>query len=136
MHLKRVSVVVARLVVAGVVLLGAAVADAAATSDAAEAAVAADAAASAAEAAGAPDSDSGDLSSANEVIVTGTRVTGIKAVESAAPIQVIASQSIERAAGKPDLVTTLSNLIPSLTAQAFGSDQANQTLQAKLRGLC
>ena len=96
---------------------------------------AAAAAASAADAAGAPDSDSGDLSSANEVIVTGTRVTGIKAVESAAPIQVIASQSIERAAGKPDLVTTLSNLIPSLTAQAFGSDQANQTLQAKLRGL-
>jgi len=54
-------------------------------------------------------------------------------VDSPAPIQVIASQSIERAAGKPDLITTLSNLIPSLTAQAFGGDQANQTLQAKLR---
>ncbi len=51
------------------------------------------------------------------------------------PSQVIPSQAIERAAGKPDLITTLSNLIPSLTAQAFGGDQANQTLQAKLRGL-
>jgi iron complex outermembrane recepter protein len=122
MHLKRDGVVVL-----GVIALG--------VSAAARAAVAADAAAPAADAAGAPDSDSGDLSSVNEVIVTGTRVTGIKAVESAAPIQVIASQSIERAAGKPDLITTLSNLIPSLTAQAFGGDQANQTLQAKIRGL-
>src|SRR3954453_7044975 len=134
MHLKRDSVVVV-----GVVALGMSASAAASTvAAAADAAVTADAAApaaSAADAAGAPDSDAGDLSSANEVIVTGTRVTGIKAVESAAPIQGIASQSIERAAGKPDLVTTLSNLIPSLTAQAFGGDQANQTLQAKLRGL-
>ena len=122
MHLKRDGVVVL-----GVIALG--------VGAAARAAVAGDAAAPAADAAGAPDSDSGDLSSVNEVIVTGTRVTGIKAVESAAPIQVIASQSIERAAGKPDLITTLSNLIPSLTAQAFGGDQANQTLQAKIRGL-
>lgn len=122
MHLKRDGVVVL-----GVIALG--------VSAVAEAAVAADAAAPAADAAGAPDSDAGDLSSLNEVIVTGTRVTGIKAVDSAAPIQVIASQSIERAAGKPDLITTLSNLIPSLTAQAFGGDQANQTLQARIRGL-
>jgi iron complex outermembrane receptor protein len=123
MHLKRDGVVVLGVIALGVAGAARAVA------------AAADAAAPAADAAGAPDSDSGDLSSVNEVIVTGTRVTGIKAVESAAPIQVIASQSIERAAGKPDLITTLSNLIPSLTAQAFGGDQANQTLQAKIRGL-
>lgn len=122
MHLKRDGVVVL-----GVIALG--------VSAVAEPALAADAAAPAADAADAPDSDAGDLSSLNEVIVTGTRVTGIKAVDSAAPIQVIASQSIERAAGKPDLITTLSNLIPSLTAQAFGGDQANQTLQARIRGL-
>ena len=131
MHLKRDGVVVVGVVALGVGAYSA-LADAAVAADAGASAASA---ASAADAAGAPDSDSGDLSSANEVIVTGTRVTGIKAVESAAPIQVIASQSIERAAGKPDLVTTLSNLIPSLTAQAFGGDQANQTLQAKLRGL-
>jgi iron complex outermembrane receptor protein len=104
------------------------------TASAADAAAAADGAAPASDApAGGP--DSGDLSSVNEVIVTGTRVTGIKAVDSAAPIQVIASQALERVSGKPDLITTLSNLIPSLTAQSFGGDQANQTLQAKLRGL-
>jgi len=73
MHLKRDGVVVL-----GVIALG--------VGAAARAADAADAAAPAADAAGAPDSDSGDLSSVNEVIVTGTRVTGIKAVESAAPI--------------------------------------------------
>jgi iron complex outermembrane recepter protein len=132
MHLKRDG-----LVVVGVIALGVGASAAASDSDSApDAAMTADAAApAAADAAAGPDSDAGDLSSVNEVIVTGTRVTGIKAVDSAAPIQVIASQSMERAAGKPDLVTTLSNLIPSLTAQAFGSDQANQTLQAKLRGL-
>jgi iron complex outermembrane receptor protein len=128
MHLKRDNVC------AGVAVLGViALQMGAETASAADAAVAADAAAPASDAPGSP--DSGDLSSVNEVIVTGTRVTGIKAVDSPAPIQVIASQSIERAAGKPDLITTLSNLIPSLTAQAFGGDQANQTLQAKLRGL-
>src|SRR3954462_15075684 len=134
MHLKRDSVVVVGVVALGVGMSASALADAA-PADMAVAADAAAAGASAADAAGPSDSGSGDLSSANEVIVTGTRVTGIKAVESAAPIQVIASQSIERAAGKPDLITTLSNLIPSLTAQGFGGDQANQTLQAKLRGL-
>jgi iron complex outermembrane recepter protein len=129
MHLKRDNVR------AGVAVLGViALRMGADTASAADAAVSADAAAPASDApAGGP--DSGDLSSVNEVIVTGTRVTGIKAVDSPAPIQVIAAQSIERAAGKPDLITTLSNLIPSLTAQAFGGDQANQTLQAKLRGL-
>src|SRR5882757_3792533 len=128
MHLKRDNVC------AGVAVLGIiALRMGTETASAADAAVAADAAAPASDAPGGP--DSGDLSSVNEVIVTGTRVTGIKAVDSPAPIQVIASQSIERAAGKPDLITTLSNLIPSLTAQAFGGDQANQTLQAKLRGL-
>ena len=29
----------------------------------------------------------------------------------------------------------LANVVPSFTAQAFGGDMANQTLQAKLRGL-
>jgi iron complex outermembrane recepter protein len=79
--------------------------------------------------------DTGDAGSINEVIVTGTRTTGMKAADSPAPIQVIASSSLERSGGKPDLLTTLANVIPSLTAQGFGGDQANQTLQFKLRGL-
>ena len=32
-------------------------------------------------------------------------------------------------------MNSLANVVPSFTAQAFGGDMANQTLQAKLRGL-
>jgi len=69
-----------------------------------------------------------------EVVVTGTRATGIQASESPAPIQVLSSSSLENA-GRSDLMQALANVVPSFTAQAFGGDQANQTLQAKLRGL-
>jgi iron complex outermembrane receptor protein len=79
--------------------------------------------------------DSDAIASGNEVIVTGTRTSGLKAADSPAPIQILSAQSLEKVAGKPDLIATLARLVPSFTAQAFGGDQANQTLQAKLRGL-
>jgi len=69
-----------------------------------------------------------------EVVVTGTRVTGVEASESSSPIQVLESTELT-SAGKPDLMNALANIVPSFTAQAFGGDMANQTLQAKLRGL-
>jgi iron complex outermembrane receptor protein len=68
------------------------------------------------------------------VIVTGTRVTGLKAVDSAAPIQVVDSASLKRA-GKPDLIAALAQAIPSFNAQSFGGDTAALTLSARLRGL-
>jgi iron complex outermembrane receptor protein len=71
----------------------------------------------------------------NEVIVTGTRQSGLKAADSPAPIQILSADTLQKVAGKPDLIATLAAIVPSLTAQAFGGDQANQTLQAKLRGL-
>ena len=71
----------------------------------------------------------------NTVIVTGTRTTSLEAAESPAPIQVISSAALQEAAGNPDLINTLAALVPSLTAQGFGGDMSNQTLQAKLRGL-
>jgi iron complex outermembrane recepter protein len=108
-----------------------AVAALAAGANAVHAAAPADAAAPAADAG----ADSGDISSINEVIVTGTRVSGMKAADSPAPIQIVNSAILEKSSGKPDLMTTLATIIPSLTEQAFGGDQANQTLQAKLRGL-
>ena len=79
--------------------------------------------------------DSPDAGAANEVIVTGTRQAGVTAANSAAPIQIISAQSLQNVAGKPDLITALATIIPSLTAQSFGGDQSNQTLQVKLRGL-
>ena len=71
----------------------------------------------------------------NTVIVTGTRTTSLEAAESPAPIQVISSAALQEASGNPDLINALAALVPSLTAQGFGGDMANQTLQAKLRGL-
>ena len=69
-----------------------------------------------------------------EVVVTGSRVSGLKAVESSSPVQVLDGTDLE-SAGRPDLMNALANTVPSFTAQAFGGDMANQTLQAKLRGL-
>ncbi len=75
--------------------------------------------------------DEGDL---EEVIVTGTREVGIKAVDSAAPIQIVSSAAL-KAAGSPDLMSALVTLVPSLQMEAFGFDMSGQTLQARLRGV-
>ncbi|WP_426197641.1 TonB-dependent receptor plug domain-containing protein [Massilia sp. DWR3-1-1] len=68
------------------------------------------------------------------VIVTGTRRSGLKAVDSASPIQVLDAGSLERT-GQPDLIQAMAQNLPSFTAQAFGGDAANLTLSARLRGL-
>lgn len=72
--------------------------------------------------------------SLEEVIVTGTREVGIKAVDSAAPIQIVSSADL-KAAGAPDLMSALVTLVPSLQMEAFGFDMSGQTLQARLRGV-
>ena len=78
-----------------------------------------------------PTSTDSDL---DEVIVTGSRQTGIKASDSAAPIQIVGAEAL-KAAGAPDLMSALSTLVPSLQMQAFGFDMAGQTLLARLRGV-
>jgi iron complex outermembrane receptor protein len=70
----------------------------------------------------------------SEVIVTGTRQTGVKAVDSAAPIQVVGGEALKNV-GQPDLIQTLSQNLPSFNAQAYGADTAALTLSAALRGL-
>jgi iron complex outermembrane receptor protein len=74
-------------------------------------------------------------SSLDEVIVTGTRQIGLKAADSPAPIQILSAEALANASGNPDLMSTLAQLVPSLTMQAFGFDMSGQTLQARLRGL-
>ncbi|MEA3109344.1 MAG: iron complex outerrane recepter protein [Gammaproteobacteria bacterium] len=78
---------------------------------------------------------SADAAGLDEIIVTGSRQAGLKAADSPAPIQILSADSLAAASGNPDLMSTLSQLVPSLTMQAFGFDMAGQTLQAKLRGL-
>jgi iron complex outermembrane recepter protein len=68
------------------------------------------------------------------IIVTGTRASGITAKESPTPIKLLSSDAIEKV-GQPNLNQALTQLVPSFVAQAFGGDMANQTLQARLRGL-
>jgi len=68
------------------------------------------------------------------VIVTGTRAAGLKVENSASPVQVLDATSLART-GQPDLIQALAQNLPSLNAQAFGSDMANMTLSARLRGL-
>jgi iron complex outermembrane recepter protein len=70
----------------------------------------------------------------SEIIVTGTRATGITAAESAAPIKLVGSEAISHI-GQPNLNQVLTQLVPSFTAQGFGGDTANLTLSASLRGL-
>ncbi|HKB96675.1 MAG TPA: hypothetical protein VKB94_07465, partial [Rhizomicrobium sp.] len=49
------------------------------------------------------------------VIVTGTRVTGMTAADSAAPITVIGSDALSHV-GQPNLIQALAQIAPSFTA--------------------
>src|ERR1700728_218532 len=71
----------------------------------------------------------------DEVIVTGTRQSGQRAADSPAPIQILSAEALQNAAGNPDLMSTLSQIVPSLTINAIGGDAGGLSLQAKLRGL-
>ncbi|WP_343698452.1 TonB-dependent receptor [Caulobacter sp.] len=66
--------------------------------------------------------------------MTGTRQTGLRVIDSPAPVQVVDTSTLERT-GTVDLRLGLANLVPSFNAQAFGGDTANLTLSARLRGL-
>jgi iron complex outermembrane receptor protein len=70
----------------------------------------------------------------NEIIVTGSRVTGLKASDSPAPIQIVSAQALA-SSGASDVMGALTALVPSLQMQAFGFDMAGQTLQTRLRGV-
>ena len=71
----------------------------------------------------------------SEVIVTGTRVSGIKATDSPAPVQVVDSTQLAKSSSTPDLNHTLATLVPSLQVTNFGGDLSALTLQAALRSL-
>lgn len=70
----------------------------------------------------------------SEIIVTGTRASGIAASESAAPIKIVGSESMEHV-GQPSLSQVLNQLVPSFNAQQFGNGAAGMSLTAALRGL-
>ena len=69
------------------------------------------------------------------VVVTGTRVQGMTAADSAAPITVLGSSALTQASGSSDLRLALGQTVPSFTAESSGSDLARLTITAALRGL-
>ena len=77
---------------------------------------------------------SASSSAVSEVIVTGTRQTGIRAADSAAPIEVVGAGALTRT-GATDLAASLQQSVPSLNIDTTGGDIAALTIQAALRGL-
>ncbi|HZZ34721.1 MAG TPA: TonB-dependent receptor [Caulobacteraceae bacterium] len=90
--------------------------------------------ASSALAADAAATDTAAETGTDTLIVTGTRTMGLKALDSAAPVEVVGSDVLSHV-GQPNLIQGLSQLVPSFTAEAFGGDTANLTLTARLRGV-
>jgi len=72
--------------------------------------------------------------SVSEVIVTGTRQVGVKAADSAAPIQIVGGQQLFKT-GAIDLATALATSVPSLNVQTNGGDAAAVEVEYALRGL-
>jgi iron complex outermembrane receptor protein len=70
----------------------------------------------------------------NEVIVTGTRTVGVKAADSAAPIELVGSAALQRT-GAPSLPDALLASVPSLNVDHNGGDAAAVLSIAALRGV-
>lgn len=68
------------------------------------------------------------------IIVTGTRQVGIKAVDSAAPIQVIGAAQMKET-GSTDLASILAVSVPSFNVSTNQGDAAGVQVEANLRGL-
>jgi iron complex outermembrane receptor protein len=69
-----------------------------------------------------------------EIIVTGTRTVGVKAEDSAAPVQVVGAAALTRT-GSTDLASSLVTSVPSLNINNTGGDLAALSIEAALRGL-
>lgn len=81
-----------------------------------------------------PTHDDAEAGARADIIVTGTRTQGLRAADSAAPVQVVGQDALTRV-GQPDLVQALAQTLPSIQAQTFGVDLANLHPEIKLRGL-
>jgi iron complex outermembrane receptor protein len=68
------------------------------------------------------------------VVVTGTRVTGLTAADSPAPIVVLGSDALAHA-GSDNLLQALGQTLPQFVPATSGGDLGNLTLTANLRGL-
>ncbi|CAN5320093.1 TonB-dependent receptor [soil metagenome] len=74
------------------------------------------------------------VNSGDEIIVTGTRTSGLRVSDSPAPVQVLGNDVLQRV-GQSDLIQGLAQNLPSIQAQSFGGNQDAFHLSLKLRGL-
>jgi iron complex outermembrane recepter protein len=68
------------------------------------------------------------------IIVTGTRISGMKAEDSPAPVLILGDKALT-SVGEPNLISSLSTLVPSFEAEAHGGDTGTLAMSARLRGL-
>jgi iron complex outermembrane receptor protein len=68
------------------------------------------------------------------VIVTGTRDVGVKAQDSATPIQVLGAEALE-ATGATTAFDALRDILPSFSASGFAFDASELVRAARLRGM-
>jgi len=80
----------------------------------------------------APGSD--EAKTLDNVIVTGTRRTGMSVDDSPAPVQVITAEALQES-GAPDLMNQLAFQVPSFNASQQGTDMTSATLVANMRAL-
>jgi len=81
------------------------------------------------------DADAQTAATSETVVVTGTRVQGMTAADSAAPITVLGTTALTEGSGTIDLRQSLGQTVPSFTAESSASDTARLNLNAALRGL-
>jgi iron complex outermembrane receptor protein len=71
---------------------------------------------------------------ADTIIVTGTRDVGVKALDSASPIQVIGGEALE-ATGATSALDAMRDVLPSFSVSAFNGDAGALIRAARLRGM-
>jgi iron complex outermembrane receptor protein len=76
----------------------------------------------------------GDVDVADTIIVTGTRDVGVKAQESATPIQVLGADTLE-ATGTTTVFDALRETLPSFSANGWSADASELVRAARLRGM-
>ncbi len=70
----------------------------------------------------------------SEVLVTGTRRSGMAVSDSPAPVQLVNAEMLAES-GAPDLMNAIATQVPSFNAEQRGTDMASQTLTASMRAL-
>jgi len=70
----------------------------------------------------------------SEILITGTRRSGMAVSDSPAPVQMISAEMLQES-GSPDLMNAIATQVPSYNARQTGTDMASQTLTASMRAL-